>query len=151
MWLSRRFGVDRGRRAESCRLIAGGEAAHRRRFKRMECDRVRRGARAMMLPREGCTLADETVSAHNARELQELERSRESAARLLDTLAQKVGANRAVRTAATGVQRAAHYVQAHSVKQVASGIEKVVRQRPAAAIAIAAVAGFLFGRALRSR
>lgn len=105
----------------------------------------------MMLPREEPALADETLSAHNARELQEVERSRESAARLLDTLAQKVGANRAVRSAASGVQRAAHYVQAYSVKDVATGIEKVVRRRPAAAIAIAIVAGFLVGRALRSR
>jgi ElaB/YqjD/DUF883 family membrane-anchored ribosome-binding protein len=96
-------------------------------------------------------MADETISAHNARELQEVERSRESAARLLDTLAEKVGGNRAVRTAASGVQRAAHYVQAHGVKDVATGIERVVRQRPAASIAVAVVAGFLVGRALRSR
>jgi hypothetical protein len=96
-------------------------------------------------------LSDETISAHNAHELRELERSRESAARLLDTLAQKIGANRAVRSAASGVQRAAHYVQAHGVKDVAFGIERVVRRRPAAAIAAAVVAGFLFGRALRSR
>jgi ElaB/YqjD/DUF883 family membrane-anchored ribosome-binding protein len=105
----------------------------------------------MMLTGEGAAMADETISAHNARELQEVERSRESAARLLETLAQKVGGNRAVRTAATGVQRAAHYVQAHGVKDVATGIERVVRQRPAASIAVAVVAGFLVGRALRSR
>jgi len=95
---------------------------------------------------------DETLSAHNARELQaEVERSRESAARLLDTLAHKTGASRAVRTAASGVQRAAHYVQAHSVKDVANGLEQAVRRRPAVSIAIAAVAGFLVGRALRAR
>lgn len=99
----------------------------------------------------GCALADETISAHNARELQEVERSRESAARLLDSLAQKLRADRAVRTAAQGVQRAAHYVQEHGVKDVATGIDRIVRQRPAAAIGIAMVAGFLFGRALRSR
>jgi len=97
-------------------------------------------------------VADETLSAHNARELQvEVERSRESAARLLETLSDKIGASRAVRTAASGVQRAAHYVQAHSVKDVATGLEKAARSRPVAAIAIAVVAGFLFGRALRSR
>ena len=97
-------------------------------------------------------MADETISARNAYELQaEVEKSRESAARLLDTLAQKIGANRAVRSAASGVQRAAHYVQAHSVKDVASGLEQAVRGQPAASIAIAAVAGFLVGRALRSR
>jgi hypothetical protein len=92
------------------------------------------------------------ISAHNAHELQaEVERSRESAARLLDSLAQKVGANRAVRTAASNVQRAAHYVQAHSVKDVATGIEKAMRNRPGAALAVAVIAGYLAGRALRSR
>ena len=97
-------------------------------------------------------MADETISARNAYELQaEVEKSRESAARLLDTLAQKVGANRAVRTAASKVQRAAHYVQAHSVKDVANGLGEAVRSQPAVSIAIAAVAGFLVGRALRSR
>jgi ElaB/YqjD/DUF883 family membrane-anchored ribosome-binding protein len=105
----------------------------------------------MMLPREGPAVADETISARNAHELLEVERSRESAARLLENLAQKVGGSRAVRTAASGVQRAAHYVQAHGVKDVATGIERVVRRRPAAAIAIAVAAGFLIGRALRSR
>jgi ElaB/YqjD/DUF883 family membrane-anchored ribosome-binding protein len=97
-------------------------------------------------------VADETLSAHNAHELQfEVEKSRESAARLLDTLAQKIGGNRAMRTAASSVQRAAHYVQEHSVKDVATGLEETVRSRPAASIAIAAVAGYLIGRALRSR
>jgi len=97
-------------------------------------------------------VADETLSAHNARELQaEVEKSRESAARLLDNLARKTGASRAMRSAASSMQRAAHYVQAHSVKDVASGLEKAVRSQPAASIAIAAVAGFLVGRALRSR
>lgn len=105
----------------------------------------------MMMPREEAAVADETLSAHNARELQEVERSRESAARLLDSLAQKLGGSHAVRSAASGVQRAAHYVQAHSVKDVATGIERAARRRPGAAIAIAVVAGFLVGRALRSR
>ena len=83
-------------------------------------------------------MADETLSAHNARELlAEVERSRESAARLLDSMAQKVGASRPVK--------------AHSVKELAAGVGKVLRSRPAAAVAIAIVAGFLVGRALRSR
>lgn len=97
-------------------------------------------------------MADETLSARNAHELQaEMEKSRESAARLLDTLAQKLGGNRAVRSAASGVQRAAHYVQAHSMKEVATGIERAVRSRPVSAMAIAVVAGFLVGRAIRPR
>lgn len=83
--------------------------------------------------------------------LAEVEKSRESAARLLDSLAHKVGANRTVRRAATEVQRAARYVQAHSVKDVATEIERAVRSRPASAIAVAVVAGFFVGRALRSR
>ena len=97
-------------------------------------------------------MADETVSARNAYELQaEVEKSRESAARLLDTLAHKVGAHRAVRTAASSVQRAAHYVQAHSLKDVATELEEAARSRPVASLAIAAIAGFLIGRAIRSR
>jgi len=81
----------------------------------------------------------------------ELDKSRESAARLLETLAQKIGSARAVRTAANGVQRAAQYVQAHSVKDIATEIESAVRWRPALSIAVAVVAGFLVGRAIRSR
>jgi hypothetical protein len=97
-------------------------------------------------------VADEMISAQSAHELQaEVERSRESAARLLDTLAQKVGANRAIHSAACGVQRAAHYVQGHSVKDVATGIERAARSRPGAALALAVIAGYLAGRALRSR
>jgi hypothetical protein len=97
-------------------------------------------------------VADEMISAHNAHELQaEVERSRQSAARLLDTLAQKVGANATVRSAASNVQRAAHYVQAHSVKDVATGIERTIRSRPGAALALAVIAGYFAGRALRSR
>ena len=106
-----------------------------------------------MMIREGRPhVPDETISAQSARELMdEVERSRESAARLLDTLAQKIGASRAVSTATTTVRRAAHYVQTHSVKDMAFEIESAVRNRPAQAVAIAAVAGFLAGRALRSR
>jgi ElaB/YqjD/DUF883 family membrane-anchored ribosome-binding protein len=98
-----------------------------------------------MIAREGPPVADEIISAHNARELMdEVERSRESAARLLETLAQKIGSARAVRTAA-------HYVQTHSAQDVAFEIERAIRRSPAPAIAIAIVAGFLTGRALRSR
>lgn len=97
-------------------------------------------------------MPDETVSTQGSQDLiAELEKSRESAARLLESLAQKIGAAPVVRTAADGVQRAAHYVQAHSVKDVLNGIERAARRRPAATIAIAVVAGFLVGRAIRSR
>lgn len=81
----------------------------------------------------------------------QVEKSRESAARLLDSLAHKVGGYQFVRTAAAEAGRATHYVHAHSVKEVAAGIDRAVRKRPASAIAIAVVAGFLVGRALRTR
>jgi hypothetical protein len=97
-------------------------------------------------------VGDETVSARSPQDLtSELEKSRESAARLLDSLAQKIGTTPVVRSAAGGIQRAAHYVRANSVKDVFAGIGHAARRRPAAAIGIAVVAGFLVGRAIRSR
>jgi ElaB/YqjD/DUF883 family membrane-anchored ribosome-binding protein len=79
----------------------------------------------------------------------EFERSRESSVRLLENLASKIGAKRAVQSAAGGVHRAARYVQAHSVKDMATGIEQVVRRRPAYSIATAVLAGYLLGCVLR--
>jgi len=79
----------------------------------------------------------------------ELDKSRESSTRLLDNLAAKIGARRAVRSATGGIERAAHYVQGHSVKEMATGVEQVVRRRPAYSIAIAVIAGYLLGCALR--
>jgi len=81
----------------------------------------------------------------------ELDRSRESAARLLDKLAQKLGSNTMVRGAASGIGKAAQYVQAHSVEDMAAGAGRAIRKRPGVAIAAAVVAGFLVGRALRPR
>ena len=105
----------------------------------------------MMGGRQGrIALTDELRNSSQDLEV-ELNKSRESAARLLETLAQKIGSARAVRTAATGMQRAAHYVQARSVREVATEIESAVRWRPALSIAVAVVAGFLVGRAIRSR
>ncbi len=97
-------------------------------------------------------MADETAPVRNPEDLQsELDKSRESAARLMENLAKKIGASRAVRNAANGVQRAAHYVQEHGLKDVAGGIDRAVRRRPGASILIAVVAGFFVGRALRPR
>ena len=97
-------------------------------------------------------MPDETASPLSPQDLQsELDESRESAARLLETLARKIGASRAVRNAATGARRAANYVQRYSAKDVVAGAERVVRRRPAVSIAVAVVAGFLVGRALRSK
>lgn len=97
-------------------------------------------------------MPDETAPAHSPQDLQsELDQSRESAARLLDNFARKIGGNYAVRKTAHSVNRAAHYVQEHSMKDVAAELERLVRQRPAYSIAAALLAGFLVGRALRSR
>ena len=87
-------------------------------------------------------MADDALQA-------ELDRSRESSIRLLDNLASKIGARRAVQSAAGGVHRAAQYVQAHSVKDMATGIEQVVRRRPASSIVAAVIAGYLLGCVLR--
>ena len=73
-------------------------------------------------------MLDDAAPAQSPLDLQsELDKSRESAAHLLENLARKIAANRAVRHAATGVHRAAHCVQAHSVKDVATGVERLVR------------------------
>jgi len=81
----------------------------------------------------------------------ELEKSRESAARLLDTLAQKIGAAPALRGAATGMHRAACYVHTHTVRELIAGMERKVRRRPAYSIGIAVVAGFVVGKLLKPR
>ncbi len=97
-------------------------------------------------------MPDETAPVRNPDNLQtELEKSRQSAVRLMDNLARKIGADRAVRKAATGVQSAAQFLQEHGWNDVAAGINRAVRRRPGAAILVAVAAGFLVGRALRSR
>jgi len=81
----------------------------------------------------------------------ELERSRESSARLLYNLGQKIAASRTVRSAAAGVQHAADYVHEHGWRGMASGVGRAVRKRPGTAIMIAAAAGFLLASLARSR
>jgi ElaB/YqjD/DUF883 family membrane-anchored ribosome-binding protein len=95
-------------------------------------------------------MPEEAVPAQNQQEFEsELDKSKQSSARLLDDLARKVGSNRTIRTAAHGVQRAARYVQEHSAKDIAVKAERLMRRQPVATIAIAITAGFLAGRALR--
>jgi hypothetical protein len=102
--------------------------------------------------REDDPVPDDTVSTRGSHDvLAELDQARQSAARLLENLAERIGAAPAVRSAAGSVHRAAHYVHAHSVKDVVTGIERAARRRPIHAIAIAVAAGFLVGRAIRSR
>lgn len=93
----------------------------------------------------GIALTDDTTKSAEL----ELEKSRESAARLLETLAEKIGTAR--RTASGTMQRAAEYVQAHSVRDMAADVESAVRWRPVVSIAAAVVAGFLVGRVIRRR
>ncbi len=82
---------------------------------------------------------------HGTDDLQsELAQSRERAARLMDDLARKIGASRPLRGAA-------QFVQDHEWSGVAAGVAKAVRGRPATSIAVAVLAGFLIGRALRPR
>jgi ElaB/YqjD/DUF883 family membrane-anchored ribosome-binding protein len=90
-------------------------------------------------------VADEITPTRGTDDLEsELSQSRERARRLMDNLARKIGASRRVRGAA-------HFVSADEWKDVAVGIKKVVRGRPATAMLVALVAGFLVGRALRNR
>lgn len=97
-------------------------------------------------------MPDETAPVQTLESLEaELEKSREAAVRLLENLARKVGAVSAVRHAKGGIHRAAHYVQAHSAEDLAAEVQRLVRRRPAYAIGVAIVAGFLVGRALRPR
>ncbi len=97
-------------------------------------------------------MAEETTRARRTEHLEsELVQSRERAARLMDNLARKIGASRPVRSATNGMHRAARYVQSSEWRSLPAEITKAVRGRPATSILVAAVAGFLIGRALRPR
>jgi ElaB/YqjD/DUF883 family membrane-anchored ribosome-binding protein len=90
---------------------------------------------------------DETTPVRNADQI-EVERSRESAARLMENLARKLGGNRTVRKAADS---AARFVQDPRWNNMAAEIDRTVRRRPGAAILVAVVVGFVVGRLIRSR
>lgn len=97
-------------------------------------------------------MADQSSSAFTPGQLEaELERSRETSARLLESLAAKLRARPMIRQAAGQFSRAARYVQTNSVKDWAGRIHHVVCGRPAVSILAAAAAGFLIARALRRR
>jgi ElaB/YqjD/DUF883 family membrane-anchored ribosome-binding protein len=74
----------------------------------------------------------------------ELARSRESAGQLLESLAQKIGAYPAVRSAT-------QYWQQHSARDLAGAVNRAVKRNPIPAIAAALLAGFLLGRTLKMR
>ena len=81
----------------------------------------------------------------------ELEQSREAAERLLDNLAQKIGAGRPTNPSAIDRQQAAGSLHAPRLRDFAAGIERTVRKRPTSSLLVAILAGFLVGRAIRSR
>lgn len=85
-------------------------------------------------------MAGEEIAAvgTHARWESELEQSRLSAGRLLDSLARKVGA-----------VRAANYVKTHTAREMAAGIEGAASRRPIYALAAAIAAGFLVGCILK--
>jgi ElaB/YqjD/DUF883 family membrane-anchored ribosome-binding protein len=95
---------------------------------------------------------DEAMPAQTPEQMQsELERSREASARLLDNLACKIRSNRTFRGAASGIERAARYMRGEGARRATAELDRLVHERPIYSIAIAAAAGFLLGRALRSR
>jgi ElaB/YqjD/DUF883 family membrane-anchored ribosome-binding protein len=95
---------------------------------------------------------DEAAPAQGPEHMQaDLEKSRETSARLLDNLARRIRANRALSGAAGGIERAARYVRGDALGKAAAELDRMVRRRPLYSIAIAAAAGFVAGRALRSR
>ncbi len=97
-------------------------------------------------------MAEEHYSAFTPEKLEaELERSRETAARLLESLAVKLHSGPILRQASSGFNRAAQYVKDSSVKDYGSRLNRIIRRRPATSILIAVAAGFLAARALRHR
>jgi ElaB/YqjD/DUF883 family membrane-anchored ribosome-binding protein len=81
----------------------------------------------------------------------EFESSPRSATNLLLQFRYKLQNNRTVRRARATAGKAANYVHDHSAKDLAAGIERLVRQRPGTALIVAAVAGFLVGCSLRRK
>jgi ElaB/YqjD/DUF883 family membrane-anchored ribosome-binding protein len=89
----------------------------------------------------------------------DIERERQSSARLMDSFAaslrknlpSKDEARDMLRTAGEKVQNAAHYVQDEYLKDMSSGVERFARRRPGVSIGTAVLVGFLLGRALRRR
>ncbi len=96
--------------------------------------------------------ANRTTPTSDPRDVQvEFEKSRESAARLMENLARKIGAVKAMRGAAGGIERAARYMYDYPVKDTVGAMNRLVRRSPVWSITLAAMAGFLVGRALRPR
>jgi len=71
-----------------------------------------------------------------------------SAANLFQKFRYRIQNNRTVKRAYDSV---AHYVHDHSPKDMATGVTRLIRQRPGTALILAAATGFLIGSAIRRR
>jgi len=71
-----------------------------------------------------------------------------SAANLFQKFRYRIQNNRTVKRAYDSV---AHYVHNHSPKDMATGVTRLIRQRPGTALILAAATGFLIGSAIRRR
>jgi hypothetical protein len=97
-------------------------------------------------------VAEEQYSAFTPEKLEaELERSRQNAARLLESLAVKLHSGPILRQASSGFNRAAEYIRDSSMKDYGSRLNRVICRWPATSILVAVAAGFLTARALRHR
>lgn len=88
---------------------------------------------------------------------QKIDAQREPMARGLEGTAQRIrergdrvssATSEAVRTTADKIQATADYIREHDVTDMLDDVQDVVRRHPGPALAAAAVAGFLVGRAL---
>ena len=79
-----------------------------------------------------------------------LERSRQSAARLLNRLAGKLRIKQTAREAAIGQEQAAQYAHSQPMRDVGGEIGRFLRRNPVPAISIAVVAGYLAARSWKT-
>ena len=79
-----------------------------------------------------------------------LERSRQSAAKLLNRLAGKLRIQQTAREAAIGVKQASQYAHSQPMKDMGTEIGRFLRRNPVPAISIAVVAGYLAARSWKT-
>jgi len=94
----------------------------------------------------GHTPVDSTLNLHA-----EFEHSPRSAANLLQQFRYRIQNNRTVRGAMSSMGGARDYMRDHSISDIAEEVQAMVRRKPGTALAVAALAGFLLGRAIRNR
>jgi hypothetical protein len=94
-------------------------------------------------------MADEN-GASDRQMLAELERQRQSSARLMNKLAQRLGSLASHAPRLPG-RRAERRPDVSPLKELAVEIEHVVRRRPGVSLLVAAAAGFAVARALTRR